>query len=162
MIVFFPLFLFRLVVARGRFSLPAPSAPRDRHVWYFVLLFFWMIISRLCIGVYTLDQFSNMHHAILSLCAVGTLSCNCWYAFACCIWTASLCLSGECIWYWTYLFKFLKFLNYVNRLFGNPISKLPFDETSLIRLAVCLAIKIEVCFCLYFFQGCESLSISFV
>nr|GEW22230.1 kinesin-like protein [Tanacetum cinerariifolium] len=30
-IVFFPLFLFHLVVARGRFSLPAPSAPRDRH-----------------------------------------------------------------------------------------------------------------------------------
>ncbi|KAI3513276.1 hypothetical protein L1887_20605 [Cichorium endivia] len=30
-IVFFPLFLFHVVVARGRFSLPAPSAPLDRH-----------------------------------------------------------------------------------------------------------------------------------
>ncbi|XP_024972451.1 uncharacterized protein LOC112511182 isoform X3 [Cynara cardunculus var. scolymus] len=30
-IVFFPLFLFHVVVARGRFSLPAPSALHDRH-----------------------------------------------------------------------------------------------------------------------------------
>ncbi|XP_068662173.1 uncharacterized protein [Aristolochia californica] len=30
-IVFLPLWLFHVVVARGRFSLPAPSLPRDRH-----------------------------------------------------------------------------------------------------------------------------------
>uniref|UniRef100_A0A7N0U0Q5 RING-type domain-containing protein n=1 Tax=Kalanchoe fedtschenkoi TaxID=63787 RepID=A0A7N0U0Q5_KALFE len=30
-IVFFPLWLFHAVVARGRFSLPAPSVPHDRH-----------------------------------------------------------------------------------------------------------------------------------
>ncbi|KAM7471161.1 hypothetical protein LguiA_009344 [Lonicera macranthoides] len=30
-IVFFPLCLFHAVVARGRFSLPAPSVPHDRH-----------------------------------------------------------------------------------------------------------------------------------
>ncbi|XP_010537077.1 PREDICTED: uncharacterized protein LOC104811911 isoform X2 [Tarenaya hassleriana] len=30
-IVFAPLLLFHAVVARGRFSLPAPSMPRDRH-----------------------------------------------------------------------------------------------------------------------------------
>ncbi|KAL8492454.1 hypothetical protein ACS0TY_023871 [Phlomoides rotata] len=30
-IVFFPLWLFHVVVARGRFSLPAPSVPHDRH-----------------------------------------------------------------------------------------------------------------------------------
>ncbi|XP_071733202.1 uncharacterized protein [Rutidosis leptorrhynchoides] len=29
--IFSPLFLFHLVVARGRFSLPAPSAPHNRH-----------------------------------------------------------------------------------------------------------------------------------
>ncbi|KAK4436926.1 hypothetical protein Salat_0026500 [Sesamum alatum] len=30
-IIFFPLWLFHVVVARGRFSLPAPSVPHDRH-----------------------------------------------------------------------------------------------------------------------------------
>ncbi|CAH1442881.1 unnamed protein product [Lactuca virosa] len=30
-VVFFPLFIFHVVVARGRFSLPAPSAPHDHH-----------------------------------------------------------------------------------------------------------------------------------
>lgn len=30
-IIFFPLWLFHAVVARGRFSLPAPSVPHDRH-----------------------------------------------------------------------------------------------------------------------------------
>ncbi|CAI9113631.1 OLC1v1014268C1 [Oldenlandia corymbosa var. corymbosa] len=30
-LVFFPLWLFHAVVARGRFSLPAPSVPHDRH-----------------------------------------------------------------------------------------------------------------------------------
>ncbi|KAL3821562.1 hypothetical protein ACJIZ3_007467 [Penstemon smallii] len=30
-VIFFPLWLFHLVVARGRFSLPAPSVPHDRH-----------------------------------------------------------------------------------------------------------------------------------
>ncbi|KAL7618518.1 hypothetical protein Lser_V15G00621 [Lactuca serriola] len=30
-VVFFPLFIFHVVVARGRFSLPTPSAPHDRH-----------------------------------------------------------------------------------------------------------------------------------
>ncbi|KAG8379376.1 hypothetical protein BUALT_Bualt07G0082200 [Buddleja alternifolia] len=30
-VVFFPLWLFHVVVARGRFSLPAPSVPHDRH-----------------------------------------------------------------------------------------------------------------------------------
>lgn len=34
-IVFFPLWLFHAVVARGRFSLPAPSVPHDRHVWHY-------------------------------------------------------------------------------------------------------------------------------
>lgn len=32
-IIFAPLWLFHVVVARGRFSLPAPSLPHDRHVW---------------------------------------------------------------------------------------------------------------------------------
>lgn len=31
-IVFAPLWLFHAVVARGRFSLPAPSMPHDRHL----------------------------------------------------------------------------------------------------------------------------------
>ncbi|KAI3762752.1 hypothetical protein L1987_53193 [Smallanthus sonchifolius] len=31
-IVFFPLFVFHLIVARVRFSLPAPSAPHNRHI----------------------------------------------------------------------------------------------------------------------------------
>lgn len=31
-IIFFPLWVFHAVVARGRFSLPAPSVPYDRHV----------------------------------------------------------------------------------------------------------------------------------
>ncbi|PIN05761.1 putative E3 ubiquitin ligase [Handroanthus impetiginosus] len=30
-VIFFPLWLFHVVVARGRFSLPAPSVPHDRH-----------------------------------------------------------------------------------------------------------------------------------
>uniref|UniRef100_A0A3Q7GEU0 Transmembrane Fragile-X-F-associated protein n=1 Tax=Solanum lycopersicum TaxID=4081 RepID=A0A3Q7GEU0_SOLLC len=30
-VVFVPLWLFHVVVARGRFSLPAPSMPHDRH-----------------------------------------------------------------------------------------------------------------------------------
>ncbi|GAA0185161.1 hypothetical protein LIER_32449 [Lithospermum erythrorhizon] len=30
-IIFLPLWLFHAVVARGRFSLPAPSVPHDRH-----------------------------------------------------------------------------------------------------------------------------------
>uniref|UniRef100_A0A5B7AGU0 RING-type domain-containing protein n=1 Tax=Davidia involucrata TaxID=16924 RepID=A0A5B7AGU0_DAVIN len=30
-IIFFPLWIFHAVVARGRFSLPAPSVPHDRH-----------------------------------------------------------------------------------------------------------------------------------
>ncbi|KAK4252600.1 hypothetical protein QN277_014577 [Acacia crassicarpa] len=30
-IIFFPLWMFHAVVARGRFSLPAPSVPRNRH-----------------------------------------------------------------------------------------------------------------------------------
>ncbi|XP_057804952.1 uncharacterized protein LOC131020261 [Salvia miltiorrhiza] len=30
-VIFFPLWLFHAVVARGRFSLPAPSVPHDRH-----------------------------------------------------------------------------------------------------------------------------------
>ncbi|KAK4361971.1 hypothetical protein RND71_017212 [Anisodus tanguticus] len=30
-IIFFPLWMFHAVVARGRFSLPAPSVPHDRH-----------------------------------------------------------------------------------------------------------------------------------
>ncbi|CAI9266895.1 unnamed protein product [Lactuca saligna] len=30
-VVFFPLFIFHVVVARGRFSLPAPSSPHDHH-----------------------------------------------------------------------------------------------------------------------------------
>ncbi|GER38624.1 transmembrane Fragile-X-F-associated protein [Striga asiatica] len=30
-VIFFPLWLFHTVVARGRFSLPAPSVPHDRH-----------------------------------------------------------------------------------------------------------------------------------
>ncbi|KAI5678644.1 hypothetical protein M9H77_09594 [Catharanthus roseus] len=30
-VIFFPLWLFHVVVARGRFSLPAPSTPHDRH-----------------------------------------------------------------------------------------------------------------------------------
>lgn len=29
--VFLPMWLFHAVVARGRFSLPAPSVPHDRH-----------------------------------------------------------------------------------------------------------------------------------
>lgn len=33
-VIFFPLWLFHAVVARGRFSLPAPSVPHDRHVCY--------------------------------------------------------------------------------------------------------------------------------
>ncbi|KAL6584403.1 hypothetical protein OROMI_003692 [Orobanche minor] len=31
MVIFFPLWLFHVVVARGRFSLPAPSVPHGRH-----------------------------------------------------------------------------------------------------------------------------------
>lgn len=31
-IIFFPLWIFHAVVARGRFSLPAPSVPHSRHV----------------------------------------------------------------------------------------------------------------------------------
>lgn len=31
-VVFLPIWLFHAVVARGRFSLPAPSVPHDRHV----------------------------------------------------------------------------------------------------------------------------------
>ncbi|KAI5660156.1 hypothetical protein M9H77_28949 [Catharanthus roseus] len=30
-VIFFPLWLFHAVIARGRFSLPAPSVPHDRH-----------------------------------------------------------------------------------------------------------------------------------
>lgn len=38
-IIFFPLWLFHGVVARGRFSLPAPSIPHDRHVWLYAVTF---------------------------------------------------------------------------------------------------------------------------
>lgn len=40
-IIFAPLWLFHVVVARGRFSLPAPSLPHDRHVWDSVSNFFF-------------------------------------------------------------------------------------------------------------------------
>ena len=40
--VFFPLWIFHAVVARGRFSLPAPSVPHNRHVCHYVSLQFWI------------------------------------------------------------------------------------------------------------------------
>lgn len=40
-IVFLPLWLFHAVVARGRFSLPAPSVPHDRHVCPYFSSYFW-------------------------------------------------------------------------------------------------------------------------
>lgn len=38
-VVFFPVWVFHAVVARGRFSLPAPSIPYDRHVWLYAVTF---------------------------------------------------------------------------------------------------------------------------
>jgi len=50
--VFAPLWLFHAVIARGRFSLPAPSMPHDRHVWHFYdsLVSFWTFDSLLCLS----------------------------------------------------------------------------------------------------------------
>ena len=48
--VFLPLWAFHAVVARGRFSLPAPVAPRNRHVCSFLFLF-------ICLPLLASDMF---------------------------------------------------------------------------------------------------------
>lgn len=43
-VIFFPVWTFHAVVARGRFSLPAPSAPHNRHVSIFLLMIIKVLI----------------------------------------------------------------------------------------------------------------------
>lgn len=44
--IFTPLWLFHAVIARGRFSLPAPSMPHDRHVRHLLwLIMFYSLFS---------------------------------------------------------------------------------------------------------------------
>ena len=53
--VFFPLWAFHAVVARGRFSLPAPIAPRNRHVYPSYL--FQQTITQIVFCIYISSMF---------------------------------------------------------------------------------------------------------
>lgn len=47
-IIFFPIWVFHAVVARGRFSLPAPSIPHNRHVVLFCVPV-WSVHKNYCL-----------------------------------------------------------------------------------------------------------------
>lgn len=51
-IVFFPIWIFHAVVARGRFSLPAPAVPYNRHVRLNVSVPRWRKSKRLVIYLF--------------------------------------------------------------------------------------------------------------
>lgn len=66
--IFAPLWLFHGIVARGRFSLPAPSAPRDRH-WapcHAVIAVPLLVAFELLLCTY-LDIHSSVGKSVLSL-----------------------------------------------------------------------------------------------
>lgn len=58
-IVFFPIWTFHAVIARGRFSLPAPSVPHNRHVCLNVSLPRWRKSKRLVIYLFLYNIFFN-------------------------------------------------------------------------------------------------------
>ncbi|CAI9753578.1 unnamed protein product [Fraxinus pennsylvanica] len=67
-IVFFPLWLFHAVVARGRFSLPAPSVPHDRH-WapcHAVVAAPFLVAFELLLCIYLESAYAN-HSAAVNL-----------------------------------------------------------------------------------------------
>lgn len=65
-IVFFPLWLFHAVVARGRFSLPAPSLPHDRH-WapcHTIVAVPLLVAFELLLCIFLESKFENGYAAV--------------------------------------------------------------------------------------------------
>lgn len=103
-IIFFPLWIFHAVVARGRFSLPAPSVPHSRHV------------SKSCFFIASVLYFIRSDTLLIlrfffSFCwTVGAMSCCCGHTIAYCIWVAPLYISWNSLRYAPiYWFNFTSF-----------------------------------------------------